>query len=274
MSLKKTEAFVLKSFNWSESSRTVSFFTRDQGKLALNDRGGRSLKAKRGRALPFAHLELTYYTSEKPTPGYVTEIHAQKVWSFEDDAALGRLALAGAACELLWLVLPDHEPHPEIFNYYLTYFDRMNSAPRESLPATFLVCVLRTLSFVGYQPLLTGCVGCGKSLEKISTAELRFSPDRGGIICGACQVSGERYIQLASDDLKVAVALQSSSLKESGAHKVSFAQMNRMTDVLIEFLRAQTGIQKINSLEFLEKLKVAGTDLQLSSASKSQSGAQ
>ena len=63
MALEKTEAVVLKAFNWSESSRTVLFFSRRFGRIALVDKGGRSFKSKRGRVTPFAKLEISFYQS-------------------------------------------------------------------------------------------------------------------------------------------------------------------------------------------------------------------
>ncbi|MFQ5608030.1 MAG: DNA repair protein RecO, partial [Candidatus Zixiibacteriota bacterium] len=201
MAIKKTEAFVLKSFNWSESSRTISFFTRDEGKLALTDRGGRSLSSKRGRALPFASLALTYYSSERSSNGYLSEVSVKEAWPIEGEGALGRLAFGSAARELLWLVLPDEEPHPDIYDYTLKFFTLLSAVERESLPALFLAYFLRLLSMLGYQPVLSGCVGCGKALERMQTARLSFSADRGGLVCGACQAAGESYIGFSLEDL-------------------------------------------------------------------------
>ncbi|MBN4076509.1 DNA repair protein RecO [Gemmatimonas aurantiaca] len=257
MAIKKTEAFVLKAFNWSESSRTISFFTRDRGKLPLTDRGGRSIKSKRGRALPFAHLAITYYDSERASAGHLSDVSVVSAWTFEGESVLGRLAFASAACELLWQTLPDEESHPEIFHYTLDYFSRLDSCPRESLPGLFLSYFIRTLSFLGYRPVLTGCVGCGKGVREFGMATARFSADRGGLLCGACQVSGERYIALSETELALSIQLQAGSLAEAAKTQIGFAEMNRIAQALIQFLGSQTGMLKMKSLEFLDKLKVA-----------------
>ena len=110
MALEKTDAVVLRTFNWSESSRTVIFFTRNFGKMALVDKGGRSIKSKRGRIVSFTHMELTFYASEKESNGYIRDVDTLKAFSFEKDGAVGRLAYGSAACELLNLLLPEEEP--------------------------------------------------------------------------------------------------------------------------------------------------------------------
>lgn len=267
MAIKKTEAFLLKAFNWSESSRTISFFTRDHGKLPLIDRGGRSMSAKRGRALPFARLALTYYSSERSSNGYLSEISIEEAWSFESEGSLGRLAFGSAACELLWLVLPDEEPHADMYHYTLKLFALLSSANRQALPAIFVAYFLRLLSMLGYQPVLSGCVGCGKALEDFKAPRLSFSPDRGGLLCPACQVSGESYISLQLEDLLESLKLQAVSLEQAAAKRVAsaervaptewvdFARASRIIDALMRFLRTQTGISKLNSLDFLDKLK-------------------
>lgn len=255
MPVKKTEAFVLKSFNWSESSRTISFFTRDSGRLALNDRGGRSIKGKRGRALNLTHLEITYYDSDKPTAGHLSETQVLSKWTFSQDGALGRLAFSSAVCELLYQLLPEHEPHRDIFAYTLKYFAAMDSAQRDALPSVFLSYLFRLCSMLGYRPVLTGCVKCGRSVKSLEADSVLFAPEQGGLVCGSCQAPGERYIALATEDLIRAVTLQAGSLDEAAEEPIGFTQSTRIIEVALAFLKAQTGVHKLNSLEFIEKLK-------------------
>ena len=138
MALEKTEAVVLRTFNWSESSRTVIFFTRDFGKIALVDKGGRSIKSKRGRIMSFALMELTFYTSEKESNGYIRDVDPLKIFSFEKDGTVGRLAYGSAACEMLNLLLPDEEVQPALFAYFVDFLNAVELADKRSLPAIFL----------------------------------------------------------------------------------------------------------------------------------------
>ena len=51
--------------------------------------------------------------------------------------------------------------------------------------------------------------------------------------------------------------LQASSLSSAAEIHIGFAEMNRLADALLRFLQEQTDIHRLNSLEFLDKLKVA-----------------
>jgi DNA repair protein RecO len=180
-----------------------------------------------------------------------------KAWTFEGESSLGRLAFASAACEILWQALPDEESHPEIFPYTLDYFNLIDQSPREALPGLFLGYFVRTLSYLGYRPVLTGCVNCSKGLREFGASAARFSAERGGLLCGACQVSGERYIGLSESELALSIQLQAGSLVEAAGAQVGFREMNRIAQALLSFLGSQTGSMRMKSLEFLDKLKVA-----------------
>jgi len=264
MSLEKTEAIVLKAFNWSESSRTVVFLSRDFGKIALIDKGGRSMKSRRGRLVSFARLELTFYMSKKESRGYIRDIEATSAISMEGDGALGRLAYGSAACELLNLLLPDEEPHRDLYEYFATYLQYLEGVPKTSLPALFLAFFLRVLSNQGYHASLNYCTGCSKELgEENSEAsfslpgpDVPFNAERGGLVCPSCQAPGDYYIGLSREGFDHLVQLQSASLKEAAAVPVSYRESEQILEALTSFTACQTGANSnLKSLEFLQKLK-------------------
>jgi DNA repair protein RecO len=257
MALETSEAIILKAFNWSESSRTVHFFTRRFGKLALVDKAGRSLKSKRGRLMPFARTELTFYRSEKTTSGYISSADLVELFSFEKEGNLGRLAYGSAGCELLYLLLPEDEPQTGLYDYLTRFLRHLDQDDKKHLPALFLTFFLRLLSQLGYHPSLNFCVGCSKPIDEFSQQEtFAFSPARGGIVSPACQKPGEYYIDLPVADLKILAALQVSSLEEASCLPLGYQHAAQLVDALTRFLSYQAGTKpELKSLEFLEKLK-------------------
>ncbi|UCG60992.1 MAG: DNA repair protein RecO, partial [Candidatus Zixiibacteriota bacterium] len=180
MSLEKSEVVLLKAFNWSESSRTVVFFSREFGRIALVDKGGRSMKSRRGRIIPFARMEITFYHSEKETRGYVREVELTEAFSFEENGNLGRLAYGSAAAELLNLLLPEEESQPELYQYFASLLGLLQKTRKAVLPSLFVAFYLRVLSQLGYHPSLSYCVGCGKELAGFaSQGERMFGVERG-----------------------------------------------------------------------------------------------
>lgn len=258
MALHKSEAILLKAFNWSESSRTVVFFTRRVGKLPLVDRGGRSIKSRRGRLHPFSPLELTYYSSEKESRGYLSSIDLIEARRFEGEGSLGRLAFGSAACELLYLLLPEEEAQVGLYDYFNAYLKYVDLADRRSLPALFLAFFLRTLSSLGYHPSLDRCVGCNRETGDSApeSDDVLFSPERGGAICAACQTAGDYYIRLSSRAAGRLATLQKSGLSQAAAVPISYQEASLLLEALGKFVRYQADLKgDLKSLEFLQKLK-------------------
>lgn len=267
MALQKSEAVILKKFNWSESSRTVHFFTRDFGKLPLNDKGGRSFKSRRGRMVPFCRMEITFYKSEKETTGYISDSEILEAFSFEKDGSLGRLAYGSAACELLYLLLPEGEAQVSLYNYFISFLKATDRFDKHGLPALFIAFFLKTLSQLGYHPSLGYCVGCSREANGEESreghngvtrfaGEVLFSPERGGIVCPSCQKPGEYYISLSAGNRRLLAALQTASLSEAAAVPVGFTAAAQLLDLLAKFLNYQSGLNTgLKSLEFLDKLK-------------------
>lgn len=257
MPLEKTEAIVLKAYNWSESSRTIILFSRRFGKLAVIDKGGRSIKSRRGRLMPFHRLEITYYTSRK-SGGYISDSDILESFPLGAEGELGRLAYASAACELLHLLLPEEEQHEELYDYFVTYLQTMSRCSRLGLPAVFVTFFLRLLSFLGYHPSLGFCIGCNLKSELSTAADSRwsFSPERGGIVCSSCQRPGEYIISLTDHGLQQLLTMQSSSLEDASSITIGYDNAVLLIDLLTRFLQYHAAVgSDLKSLKFLEKLK-------------------
>ncbi len=258
MPLEKTEAVILKSFNWSESSRTIHFFTREYGRISLIDKGGRRIASRRGRLLPFTRLEVTFYQSKKESAGYISDTTALETFSLDGDGELGRLAYASAACELLFMLLPEQEANPSLFGYFLSFLGKNSSTEKRFLPAVFVTFFMRLLSGLGFHPSVSFCSGCGKKSEEIekSGSRILFSPERGGLICAACQKPGEYYIQLSGESTRLLGTLQRASLGEAETLPIGYEEATVLIEVLTKFLKYHSGMKSdLKSLEFLEKLK-------------------
>lgn len=258
MALATTEAIVLKAFNWSESSRTVVFFSRDYGKLPLVDKGGRRMATKRGRLLPFAQLEIAFYDSEKESRGYIRDVTLIRAYPLEQDGSLGRLAFASAACELLYVLATEREAQPALYEYFISFLELIETVPKQSLGPVFLTFFIRLLSFLGYHPSLGYCVGCGATGERLINGEgmVNFSPERGGIVCGACKSAADYYIQFPAESHRLLLALQAAPLKQAAGLPIAYNESIRLIEALARFVGYQADTRtELKSLAFLQKLK-------------------
>jgi DNA repair protein RecO (recombination protein O) len=263
-----SEGIILKSVNWKENSQIVTFFTNNAGRQSIIDRGGRSLKSKRGRLQTFSRLEIGYFKSEKSGTGYLSEVELLEPFRLEKEGSLGRLAFGSAALEILNDLLAEDEPQEELYDLTIQFLRLTDSVSKTSLLPLFLAYLLKTLSFLGYRPNFSGCVGCGKNKEETvltgnngqEEPESRFyffTPERGGLVCSSCQMMGEYYIKLQSERLEMINRLQTSSMIEAAEAKMKYNEGEEILELLTGFLRHQTGTDELNSLKFLDKLRKA-----------------
>lgn len=257
----KSEGIILKSVNWKEHSKIVTMFTDNAGRQSIVERGGRSFKSKRGRLQTFTRLELIWFKSEKSGMGYLAEVEPLESFSFEQEGTLGRLTFASAVVEMLYDLLPEDEPHEDLYNLTIDYLRKTDTTSKAGIIPVFLAYFLKLLSYLGYRPNFSGCISCGKESGKALFANSNgldyyiFSPERGGIICGTCQIPGEYYIRLHSERLDEIYGLQTASLAEAAETKLKLEAAEEILELLNSFLKYQTDIGELKSLKFLEKLK-------------------
>ncbi|UCC44443.1 MAG: DNA repair protein RecO [Candidatus Zixiibacteriota bacterium] len=262
MSLEKTEVVMLKAFNWSESSRTVHFFSREFGRLPLVDRAGRKLTSKRGRLLPFARMEVTFYGSKKGTAGYVSDVELLETFSLDAEGTLGRLGYGSAACELLFLLLPEDQAQNVLYTYFVSFLRQVSRSDKRTLPALFIAFFLRLMSQLGYAPSIAYCSGCNREFTEFADENkyVLFSPERGGLVCRTCQKAGEYYIRLSVEGARLMVALQKASLDEAALLPIRYEDATVLIGALAKFLKYHSGlVSDIKSLRFLDKLKNSQT---------------
>ena len=113
-------AFVLHSYDWSESSLILDLFTREQGRIAVAAKGAkRPFSQLRGVLLPFQRLHVSL---GREGPGDESrELHSLR----SADWAGGHAMLTGPALfsgfyvnELLMKLLARHDAHPRLFDVY------------------------------------------------------------------------------------------------------------------------------------------------------------
>jgi DNA repair protein RecO (recombination protein O) len=208
MSAEKATALVLRTTDWSESSRIATLWTREFGKLRVLAKGGRRLKSNFENALDLLTLcGIVFLRKSSGSLDLLTE--AQVIQRFPRlRSDLAALYAAYYVAELLSDGTQDYDPHPLLFEEALDTLRELGGAPPHPNPppqggrekdsplvgegwggggvgprvARFEMVLLREL---GYSPVLDHCGGCGGSLVE---TELVFSPAANGVLCRRCRV--------------------------------------------------------------------------------------
>lgn len=181
MAMEKATAIVLRTTDWSETSRIATLWTRELGKLRVVAKGGRRLKSSFENGLDL--LTVCSIVFIRKTDGLELLTEAQVTRRFR--RLSGDLeALYGAyfVAELLADWTTDHDPNPPLFDEAVAALDDLATEGRQVTPRVlrFAMVFLRE---TGFLPALTTCAGCGAELYEQG---LGFSASAGGVLCAAC----------------------------------------------------------------------------------------
>lgn len=253
MSITKTEAVVLKSIKFGDTSRIATLYTKDYGKVKVIAKGIRTPKSKMAGALQtFAHIQSIFYkkrTSEIYLLSQADIIDAHQSLSKD----LNRYVFASAAFELLDRLITGEESNPQIFDLTLHTLSAFKSCPEESIEKSFVYFALKLTEILGYKPKLDRCISCNRSpLGRI----ILFSPEKGGIICRSCAKGDQAYLRLSKDSADSALKLQSVKTEKLDTYNIPKEHLKEISDVILSLLDYHTGGGKdLKSLEFLKSEK-------------------
>ncbi len=147
-----TPAIVLRSVDFQESSRIVTLFTKEAGKLAVMAKGCRSPKSRfAGYLEPGSVLDIQAATKSGRSIQTLTQSEFKtQTWGIRTD--FGRLALVMAFLELLDQMLEEDQANAELFDFADSFLGWLNHAPADVEPAYILPYIqIRLCDFLGFR---------------------------------------------------------------------------------------------------------------------------
>jgi len=213
------EAVVIGAMEYREADKIISLFTLEHGKVRGLARGAKKSVRRFGGALElFARLRLRLILRE----GLATLQEAEAITIYPRiRSELPAIALAGYACELVDLLMPEALPNRRLFRLLTSYLEQLDQAAAD--PADRRFFEMNLLNILGYCPQLKECRRCGAILAGEGGQLLRGVPE--GLLCTRCGPGG-RPVSAAATDLLVkclqvgrfgAVRFSPIELAEAGA---------------------------------------------------------
>ncbi len=174
-------ALVVRTTDWSETSRIATLWSRESGKLRVLAKGGRRLKSNFEVALDLLTVCRIVFL-RKASGGLDLLTEAQAVERFPGlRTSLPALYAAYYIAELLAEGTEDYDPHPALFDATLETLRDLGAAG--PLAGQRLAAYeLTWLHELGYSPALDACAVCGRAVA----ARPVFSAGAGGVVCPAC----------------------------------------------------------------------------------------
>ena len=177
-------ALVVRTTDWSETSRIATMFTREFGKVRVLAKGGRRLKSNFEVALDL--MTVCRIVLIRKSPGSLDILtEAQVAERFPDlRTNLPALYAAYYVAELLAEGTQEYDPHPTLFDAALVALRDFGTAGARVGPR-LVAFELTWLHELGYSPALDACAACGREVGE----RVAFSAAAGGVICPNCRTA-------------------------------------------------------------------------------------
>ncbi len=228
--IEKAEAIVLKTLNHGDTSKIITLYSREVGRLKLIAKGVRSPKSKAmGLFQPTRHLQVVYY--QKPNSGLQMFKSGELVDGFFGlEESFDRLTLALVVVELLDRSIEDEEPHPQLFQLLVDTLGRLGDGNTSSAEVYWFFH-LHLLRELGFQPYVGYCSVCKEPLE--TGGSLGIGNDH--LECVKCHEPGPDSIFFASSILKRIQEVLSSSWSERERLKLNTQERRALWAFLWRF---------------------------------------
>ncbi len=244
MAILKSDAVVLKGWRFGETSKILSLFTKEYGKIRVIAKGALGAKSKfKGCMESLAHLQIIFYAKRTRDLQLLSQAdlkdgHIHILGDYE------RTSLALAATELIERAVLADEPMASLFDLLVEYLHMMDQGSG-CMEGYFWFFESRFIDRMGYQPTWDHCLDCNGSL---GTAGGFFQPVNGGLLCPQCG-SKRGGLKIEGETLEILYWLQRTELEESGKLNPSPAQkaaIRKMFDLYFK-----THIEHMRSLKSL-----------------------
>jgi DNA repair protein RecO (recombination protein O) len=185
-----SEAIVLKSMKYGDTSRIVTIYTRDFGKQSIIAKGARGKRSKFGSALePMSHSHFVFYRKENRDLQLVSQADLITRYRFliEDSA---RCVYGFLVIEYVNAIVQPDEAQPALFDLVRTALEQLDAAERNPENA-FLRFLMDFSALLGFAIDFQHCTGCGGDLtgEIAGAGAMAFETLNGGFDCPTCAVS-------------------------------------------------------------------------------------
>lgn len=254
--IEKTEAIVLQSKKYGDTSSIVHLYTRRFGKMTVMAKGSRGRKGRFGSALdPMSYILAVIYKKENREIQLIAQAdHIQFLHSLRSRE---RKLIAGlTVVEFLLATTHEEDANAAFFDMARSVLIGLNSASGKE--ENYLLWFLfRLTSSLGFEMHLQSCSLCRVPvMEETRTAvtSYLFDPKTGGIGCSLCVSRREEYA-LSLEHIRTLIRIDTSDLRDVEKCVSTITLVVKTLWIFSSFLRYHVpGLRTINSLEMLESI--------------------
>ncbi len=196
MSAEKATALVLRAVDFSDTSKVITLFTRETGKISALAKGAKRLKGPFDSALDvLSQCHVVFLRKSGTSLHLLTEAKLEKRFA-PQGPELNRLYGGYYVAELLTGLTQDDDPHPALFQAACDGLRALENAPDPL--CSLLSFEHQLLLEIGLLPAFDHCL-CGRETvgeQSAASSAFAFWVTQGLLLCEHCQrpdVTSRKY---------------------------------------------------------------------------------
>lgn len=226
----RTDAVVLRTMEYGETSQIVTLFTRRHGRVTVMAKGARRPKSRFGSALqPMGYVQVVYYY--KPGRGLQTlkeSAHVQLLSSVAN--SMEKITVGLRIVELVRALTGDEEPNALLFNVLVQTLLHLDAAA-ERAPNVLPYFQLRLAAVLGFSP-------------DIQREAVQALPEEGGLLAldsgaiappGAAPKAGTRASRAGLRAFAICARADLDTVMRMHLAYDVRAEVERLTDAYLRF---------------------------------------
>jgi DNA repair protein RecO (recombination protein O) len=247
-----TDSIVIRSLNYGESDKIVTFFTRDFGKIKGIAKGARRSKKRFQNALDlFSHGRLLFFDKEGGGLARVEgcDIHHSFPKIREH---LTKIFYGDYFLELVNEMAGEREPNQAAFELLFLFLSDLEAGePQEERLRMFEI---RMLSLFGYRPNMKRCDLCKRDWEDLKEARSAyFSLEKGSLLCDRCSKTWNNLVPLSLGTARLIEKISQIELPKMDRLRFTPRALSESRELLPRFITYQLG-KELKSLKALKTL--------------------
>jgi len=245
MSILRSDAVILQAWKFRETSKIMTLYTQDYGKVKVIVKGARGPKSKfKGCLETLTHIHAIYYDKKTRdlqllSKADLIDPHVRMIGHFE------RTTLGFAVAEILNKAVVGHEPFPQLFDLFVSILQYLNQSDG-FLEGGLWYFESHFIMLMGYKPTWESCLMCQSSLGSSGGF---FQPESGGLLCRTCG-SMRGGLVVSHETLEILFWLQRGSLEEVDQlkpEKSQMAEIRKMFDLYFRtHINERRGLKALN----------------------------
>jgi len=205
----KTEGIVLKNFDFRETSKIATFYTKDYGKVKGVLKGIRTNSKKFGSSIDkFSINNIVYYQYSKSDLHLISHCDlAQYFFPIREDYK--RNMAANYITELIDYIMPSEHVNKEVYKLTIDALECLQEI--KDVNKLIYAFQIKILALSGFSPHIDSCVKCNKPVE----GKVRFSMRAGGLICPACPTTERTFAVISKGTISSILYIEKNNWQKS-----------------------------------------------------------